>query len=59
MMCEPSHAVTRARIPSDTEAFNRGIEKNKAAVNEINKEIPKAKENIIISIRKMLDPTTA
>ena len=42
----------------DSQAFNKAIKKNKAAVDEINKEIPKAKENIIYSIRKVLDPTT-
>ena len=44
--------------PLDGQAFKKAIEENKAAVDEINKEIPKAKENIISSIRKVLDPKT-
>jgi len=45
--------------PTDIQAFEKAMEKNKAAVHEINKEIPNAKENIIISIRKVLDPNNA
>ena len=38
--------------PTDIPAFEKAMEKNKAAVDEINKEIPNAKENIIISTEK-------
>ncbi|HUK99816.1 MAG TPA: hypothetical protein VLX29_03065 [Nitrospirota bacterium] len=43
--------------PQDTVKFSEAMAKNRLAVDEITKEIPKAKENIINSIRHVLDPT--
>ena len=42
--------------PLKTQALTKQMKNHRAAIDEINKEIPKAKEKIIESIRKVLDP---